>query len=328
MQKIIAMATALAVAITVVCAADTKTETPKPETPSTETKQPDGPAVPIELGPIHNGFKLGRKIISGSCPVGAAGFEALAKQGVKTIVTVDGAQPDAELAQKYDIRYVHIPVEYSGITREQGLEIARAVRDLPGPVFIHCHHGLHRGPTAAVIAAMVDEGWTNEQALDAMKQAGTGEQYTGLWAGVREWKMPTQVELDKADNSFPSAAKLPKLAAAMVTIDERWDALGAARKAGWKAGWKAPENHPDFDAPHEALLLGEAFRELLRTDEVAKMPADFRQMMSEAETASAALQVALKVGNNDKAEEAFKNVGQTCENCHALYRNRNKLKTE
>ncbi len=41
---------------------------------------------------------------------------------------------------------------HGGISRDQSLTIARAVQDLPGPVFIHCHHGKHRGPTAAVMA--------------------------------------------------------------------------------------------------------------------------------------------------------------------------------
>ena len=325
MKKTIAILSALATAaISTAWAVETEKPAPNPTATVTQTQKPTGPAVPIDLGPIHNGFKLGRKIISGSCPVGDAGFAALQKQGVKTIVTVDGAQPDAELAAKYGIRYVHIPVEYSGITREQGLEIARAVRDLDGPVFVHCHHGIHRGPTAAVIAAMVDESWTNEQALDAMKQAGTGEQYTGLWAGVREWKMPTKDELDKADNSFPAAAKLPKLAATMVTIDERWDGLGAAQKANWKA----PKEHPDLDPPHEALLLSEAFRELLRTPEVQKKPADFQEKMGAAENAAEILETALRSNDNDKAEQAFKNVGQTCTGCHAVYRNPNGLKSE
>ena len=326
MNKTIVLLGALSVAaITTAWAVETeKTSTPAQTQTSAEIPKPTGPAVPLDLGPIHNGFKLGRKIISGSCPVGDAGFAALQKQGVKTIVTVDGAQPDAELAAKYGIRYVHIPVEYSGITREQGLEIARAVRDLEGPVFVHCHHGLHRGPTAAVIAAMVDEGWTNEQALDAMKQAGTGEQYTGLWAGVREWKMPTKAELDKVDNTFPSAAKLPKLAATMVTIDERWDGLGAAQKAGWKA----PAVHPDLDPPHEALLLSEAFRELLRTPQVQEKSADFQEKMGAAENAAMALEAALRDKDNGQAQVAFKNMGQTCNSCHAVYRNPNALKSE
>lgn len=323
MQKLIALTSALALVAVTVWAAEPTIE-PKTEAPKTETKQPTGPAFPLDLGPIHNGFKIGRKIISGSCPEGADGFEMLAKQGVKTIVTVDGAQPDAELAAKYGIRYVHIPVEYSGITREQGLAIARAVRDLPGPVFVHCHHGIHRGPTAAVIAAMVDEGWTNEQALDALEQAGTGDQYSGLWATVREWKIPTKDELDGADNSFPAVAKTPNLVASMVTIDARWDGLGAVQKAEWKA----PAEHPDVDPSHEALLLSENFRELLRTPEIEKMPDDFRQLMGAAEISATALQVALKAGDNEKAAAAFKNVGQTCQNCHALYRNRNKLQSE
>ena len=43
--------------------------------------------------------------------------------------------------------------------------IAGAVAALPGPVFVHCHHGMHRGPAAAAVCAMSKEGWDRRQAL-------------------------------------------------------------------------------------------------------------------------------------------------------------------
>lgn len=276
-----------------------------------------GPAVPIDLGPIHNGFRLGKKIISGSCPYGDAGFAALKAQGVNTIVTVDGAKPNAELAAKFGMRYVHIPVAYGGLTREQELEIIRAVRDLEGPVFVHCHHGEHRGPTAAVLAAMALEGWSNQDGLRALGQAGTSKGYAGLWEDVRAFKKPTAAEVDAADNSFPRAAPIPAIAQSMVTVDEKWDALKAVKAAGWKA----PADHPDLDPAHEALLLKEQFREIKRTPQAQQFPTDFMKHLDDAETAATALEAALRGEDVAAKETAFTTVGANCGSCHKLYRN-------
>lgn len=271
----------------------------------------------VDLGPIHNGFRLGRKIISGSCPYGAAGFAALKAQGVKTIVTVDGAKPNATLAAKYGMRYVHIPVAYGGLTRAQELEIIRAIRDLDGPVFVHCHHGEHRGPAAAVLAAMALEGWSNEEGLAALGQAGTSKGYAGLWEDVREFKVPTKVDIDAADGTFPTSAPVAALAESMVSIDNHFDAIKDVKAAGWKA----PADHPDIDPAHEALLLKEQLRELKRTPQAQAFPTDFMRHLDDAETAATALEAALRGEDVAAKETAFKAVGAGCGSCHKLYRN-------
>lgn len=288
-----------------------------PAAPATTQPTEDKPAIPVELAGIHNSFLMGRSIYSGSCPEGEEGFRSLVQIGIKTIISVDGSKPVMEWAKKYGMRYVHIPVPYSGITRQEQLAIGRAVRDLPGPVFIHCHHGKHRGPTAAVIAAMINEGWTTTQALAAMKQAGTAPTYTGLWADARDFKQPTKEELDNADHSFPEAAKLPPTAAIMVGVDERFDVMGQIKAADWSA----PADHPDIDPEHEALQLAEAFQGLKKSPEAAAYPADYLKKMDDAEQAARALQDALHGKDKAKAAEAYVALGKSCDSCHAVYRN-------
>jgi protein tyrosine phosphatase (PTP) superfamily phosphohydrolase (DUF442 family) len=288
------------------------------------TKAAQGPAKPLEIEGVHNAFQWTEKIVTGSCPHGDAGFKALAARGVKTIVTVDGAVPELPAARKYGMRYVHIPVEYSGIAEKDALRIARAVRDLPGPVFIHCHHGIHRGPAAAALAAIALGAYNREEALAALKQAGTGANYQGLWNDVRNFKQPDKATLDKADNSFPEAAPVPAMAAAMVNIDLRWEHLRAVQAANWQA----PADHPDIDPAHEALLLRESFRELARSDEMKKFPADFSQKMQASETASAALEAALRAKEPEKAKAAFDAVKASCSGCHAPYRDNKTAKTD
>lgn len=275
-----------------------------------------GPLTPLQLDSIHNALQWSLNIISGSCPDAEAGYKALAARGVKTIVTVDGAQPDVAVAKKYGLRYVHIPVEYSGIAHEDALKIIRAVRDLPGPVFIHCHHGKHRGPAAAAIVAITLANYSNDQAAAALKQSGTGENYKGLWALVKGFKPPTKDELDKADKTFPEKATMGGTVGAMISIDNRFDGMKAIKGAGWKS---TPE-HPDLDAAHEALLLREAFRELARLPQTAKYPADYADMIAKSEAAAADMEAAIRAGDSAKATAAFTTIQANCGSCHKVYR--------
>ena len=81
--------------------------------------------------------RLDDGLVSGGVPDGDAGFDALKAMGIRTIITVDGAPPDVARAEARGMRYVHIPITYAQVSPEQTLELARAVRDLPGPTYIH-----------------------------------------------------------------------------------------------------------------------------------------------------------------------------------------------
>src|SRR5262249_23747412 len=48
---------------------------------------------------LHNVIELSERLLSGSEPEGDEGFGSLAKLGVKTIVSVDGARPDIDRAR-------------------------------------------------------------------------------------------------------------------------------------------------------------------------------------------------------------------------------------
>src|SRR5438046_379302 len=71
--------------------------------------------VPAEFPGIENAFRVTDRMISGSQPEGDAAFAALAKAGVKTIISVDGSKPDVATAKKYGLRYIHLPIGYDGI---------------------------------------------------------------------------------------------------------------------------------------------------------------------------------------------------------------------
>ena len=51
---------------------------------------------PEEFPGLHNVYELSANIISGSEPHGQEALETLAQMGVKTILSVDGKEPEAD----------------------------------------------------------------------------------------------------------------------------------------------------------------------------------------------------------------------------------------
>lgn len=274
---------------------------------------------PQDLPGIHNVIRVNDKLISGGVPEGDEGFETLRRLGVKTVISVDGAKPEVERAKKLGLRYVHLPIGYNGVPREQGLRLARAVRDLPGQVFIHCHHGKHRSPAAAAaIRRCLDGQCTADTALAMLKQAGTGPNYTGLYAAVNEFSAIPNDVLDRVSADFPETAPVGQFTELMVTVDTHWDHLKLIRAAGWRT----PPKHPDLVPAHEALLLREGYTESIRLGDAKKWPAEMHEWLIAAEKNAQHLEDVLRAGklDPDAAEKAYKQAATDCVKCHAKYR--------
>jgi protein tyrosine phosphatase (PTP) superfamily phosphohydrolase (DUF442 family) len=280
----------------------------------------DGETVPRTAGPtskdypaLHNLLAVTQRIYSGSEPHDDAAFESLQKLGVKTIVSVDGATPDVASARSHGMRYVHIPIGYDGVPAEAGAALARVVREIDGPIYVHCHHGRHRGPAAAAIACIASGAADGRQALNVLTKAGTGKEYPGLWRDVAAYKAPA------ADAKLPElheVAQVGSLAAAMAKIDRTFDDL----KLCQTAGWKAPAEHPDLAPKAEAALVRERFREsarLLTEDHDAR----FETWLAEAEATARGVESALERDELDKATSSLQQLETSCKRCHAAYRN-------
>ena len=268
---------------------------------------------------ITNFYQLTDHIYSGSAPEGEAGFAALKELGIQTIISVDGAKPDVELAKRYGLRYVHLPIGYDGVPTEQGNRLAKAAVTLPGPIYIHCHHGLHRGPSAAAVACMATAGWTPQQALAWLDLAGTSTNYPGLFKTVAAFQPPSPKVLKKTSGKFPEISPISPLADVMVDIDGRVDNL----KLIQKSGYHTPTTHPDLDPANEAMLLNEQFKELLRSPLMEQRNDDFRTRLTNAEEAANTFHLSLLITPFDatRADAAFQRVNDSCAACHVKYRN-------
>lgn len=270
----------------------------------------------VNAAHLPNAYRLHPRVISGGEPDGEAGFRELQSLGVRTIISVDGARPDVPLAARFGLRYVHLPHGYDGIPTERVAELAKAVRELPGPVYIHCHHGKHRSPAAATAACIAAGLLEPSDAETILSTAGTSRNYRGLYEAAQSSRRIDDALLDALEADFPETASLPPLAEAMVAIERVHDHLGNFDRNGWQP---LPDE-PDLDPPHEALLLREQFTELLRSDETRGQDPRFQRLLREAETTAADLETALRAGRKSAAAAVLKRITAECAACHREFR--------
>ncbi|MGE0481401.1 MAG: hypothetical protein AB7Q17_13110 [Phycisphaerae bacterium] len=281
------------------------------------TRRTADPTDAVNSRGLHNVIRVSDRLISGSLPENDRGFDELDSLGVKTIISVDGATPDVARAAARGMRYVHVPVGYHGLSVAQQRRIARAARDLPGPIYLHCHHGKHRGPAAAASAAVL-LGEMSPEAGDAfLKKAGTSSSYPGLFACVQSARALDAKELDATPPDFPAIAPRPAFVEAMSAAQDAFDHLVAIRDAQWRT----PASHPDLVPTAEAARLESLLRGMLDDPAATGRPADFLPMLRASQQRAAELEVEIAAGAAaDVLTAGLARLGATCRDCHTIYR--------
>ncbi len=287
------------------------------------------PAVSVaeRIGSTHlpNALKLHPKVISGGMPEGEAAFAELKSFGVRTIISVDGAKPNTELANRFGMRYVHLPHGYDGIPEGRTLELAKALRECDGPVYLHCHHGKHRSPAAAAVACAAIGLIRPQDAVGVLELAGTNKNYRGLYESAEKAKRIADEVLDRLHVDLPAVAKLPPLAESMVEIEIHHDRLKKMAAQGWVA---APEGK-QFQPASEALLLKELYVEILRLNIVSDASSEhplFVEARELADQLEQAITEHLAEGRSPSTEKldalniSFGRISQNCVDCHRRFR--------
>ena len=271
---------------------------------------------------LPNAIRVHSKVISGGLPADQRTFQELQDLGVKTVISVDGALPDVELATQFGMRYIHLPHGYDGISAERVKELAKAIREFEGPIYIHCHHGRHRSPAAAA-AACVSAGFIEPRSgVALLRLAGTSPSYRGLFRAAEKAQPIPTADLDRLQVEFKERAEVPSVATAMVALELTFDNLRTLSANGWKQ----TNTRPDLDVKHESLLLREHFAELLRTDDTRQRDESYRQLLRESLQLAEQLEKSLATAESELPRDSaglstlMKQIEDNCRACHTRFR--------
>ncbi len=265
---------------------------------------------------LDNVLLVADGLLSGSEPDGEAGFDSLSRMGVRTVISVDGARPDIERVKARNMRYVHIPIGYDGIRPNKQLQLVKAIHDLPGPIYVHCHHGKHRGPAAAAFVAVALGAVDHKEALAFMQAAGTSSSYQGLYACVEQASPQSSETLDQAPADFPEIARVSGIISTMAGIDRAFDNLKSIRGVGSRT----PPDHPDLVPLAEARRVVDLLSDLQLDPEVAVKPQDFFRLLHAATLRAKNLAEAVAGNDRNRSAAEFKALAESCTECHVRYR--------
>lgn len=275
----------------------------------------------LNLPGLPNAIQVNPRLISGGQPSAEEGFQQLRRLNVKTIISVDGITPDLESAKRSGIRYIHLPIGYRGIDQKQAGIFAYCFRNLPGPIYIHCHHGKHRSPAAAAVGGISAGLLTRDHALELLTLAKTDPAYQGLFASVRQAKRLSISEQNESAPNLPQTAPVSDLTETMVNLEDCFTKLESLLTVDRNAF-----DRKQFEA--SSILLRDDFAEILRECSADFPDHQFQQSLKSSLSMAEQLRQTLQAEQerSDSADQIRQlkklvhGIRSECRTCHAVYR--------
>ena len=233
------------------------------------------------------------------------GYEQLQRMGFRSVIDVDATMPQDGTA--LDLRIVHLPLRYSGITDDEARLLADAMDSMERPIYVHCHHGTNRAPVAAAIGLVGTGEWTPDHGMRLLERSGTDRAFAGLYDAVASSSVIPPEERLSIDQVECRVEALPVL---MAEIDESWSVLKDEVRRGRPAG--------------DAAARSAALVDLLRVafDGDANMESDsYRALADQVVVQATALEHALRNDRFDRLQSLVDAVGASCTACHRQHRN-------
>ena len=272
---------------------------------------------PIKTKHVQNVHRIVQNVFSGGSPNTNHAFAELKELGIRTLISVDSTIPDRDLAKQHGLAYFHLPQNYRGISARDAKLLSKIIRESEGRVYIHCHHGIHRAPTAAAVGCIGLGTLSSQSAEKVLKSIGTDPQYRGLYLAVRNADRISDDELTRVKIVDTTEKSPAKIAHSMALSHRMVDALRASSKIRWQ---RPPEQKEGWIASHEALILHDELVELARQDHDWKEDRDFDQLLRQSADKAKQLHKTLLRSDHPEAVRVLMQLEKSCSNCHEQYR--------
>lgn len=129
---------------------------------------------------LSNFAKVSDEVCRGAQPV-PAGFAALKKMGIRTIVNLRDFHSDEKWIKGMGFYYVSIPMSATNIGDAQAIAFLKVITNPKyKPYFIHCQHGSDRTGTMIALYRMYVQEWPRQKALGELSVYGFHEYFYNL----------------------------------------------------------------------------------------------------------------------------------------------------
>ena len=133
---------------------------------------------------IPNFHQVNEHVFRGGQPT-AAGWQGLAKLGIKTVVDLrrtdeHSTDEEAKAVAAAGLNYVNVPMKGVVAPTDEQITKVLALLDSTDPVFVHCHRGADRTGTVIACYRIAHDGWEPRRALNEAKSIGMRWTQVGL----------------------------------------------------------------------------------------------------------------------------------------------------
>jgi protein tyrosine phosphatase (PTP) superfamily phosphohydrolase (DUF442 family) len=133
------------------------------------TSRPATWAVPVEKTGVGNLYRVEDDLYRCAQPT-PDGFHELSTLGVKTVLDLKGGADDVSGTS---LKLFHVPMTAFGLRDDRVLDALKILADPANrPLAVHCQHGADRTGALIALYRMVVQGWSKEDALAEMNDAG------------------------------------------------------------------------------------------------------------------------------------------------------------
>ena len=255
---------------------------------------------PASLKNVH---RLTDTLFSGAEPTNRSAYEELASMSIRTLISVDAIAPNASLAGEYNIKVIHLPIGYAGISNQRIKELAYAIQSSAKPIYVHCHQGKHRGPAALSAGALALGIINHEEANAFMTKAGTSPRYIGLWSSVENTQRFESVEPMPLSEHAPTRS----ISKTMSKIGKQATILDKIVYHG---------NEPSQSPAVYAAQIHNLFRTLETSDEAQEYGQEFMDDLQHAIQSASTLEKSFGMEDPIFAMDALDALKNSCSRCH------------
>ncbi|MBL22229.1 MAG: hypothetical protein CMJ37_05295 [Phycisphaerae bacterium] len=230
-------------------------------------------------------------------------IKELTAMGIKKVISVDALPPEASLWTE-GIQVRHLPLGYRDLPKPLQLRLARELSIGPVKTYIHCHHGKHRGPAAALAALRNLDQIDPAEAKIWLDRCGVA--YQGLRQAVQN-AQPESSEDIQSSTPLQEVVATRSLSRLMAEIDQVWDRLKKV---------PSPSDPKVRTQQEDAAHLLDLFR--LSSESAGPVDPAYPKQMQQAIKLATTLEAQLQDGQD--AAELRSDLHISCRACHRAFR--------